>query len=70
MCFSEVPFALKIESETFAKSQELKILIQDWKQWKKGLLKYSIVLRHKKKIIHKDDFDDSFTHLATLIVTE
>ena len=74
MCFTEVPFALKIESETSAKSQELENfntrletvevklteILQGFKTQEYNL----------QKTIQKDDSDDSFTHLAMLIVAE
>ena len=71
MCLSKVPFALNVESEASAKSQELENFNTRLETVEEKLTKilqgFKTQENNLQKTTHKDD---SFTHLATSIVTE
>ena len=65
-CFSKVPFALKVESETSAKSQELETRLETVEEKLTEILQgLKIQVDNCQEIVHKDDSNDSFMHLTT-----
>ena len=65
-CFSKVPFALKVESETSAKSQELETRLETVEEKLTEILQgLKIQVDNRQEIVHKDDSNDSFMHLTT-----
>ena len=70
-CFSKVPFALKVESETTVKSQELEARLGTVEEKLTEILQgLKTQVDNRQEIVHKDDSNDSFMHLTTSIVAE
>ena len=72
LCFSKVPFALRIESEATAKSQEsenLKSRMEAVEEKLTEVLK-EFKVPVQQKVNSEENSDDSYAHIATSIVTE
>ena len=78
LCFSKVPFALRVESEALAKSQELENFNTRLEAVEEKLTKalegFKVQLDAQNKVNPKEvfdqDSDDSYAHIATSIVAE